>query len=292
MPHHASHHHRSLRMSALAAGLLASGIALADAHLDPALLSKLQAAASADELQIVISYQQSVPVTPGQIAALKSLGIDKGVTMRTLPIAGALATPAEIRALAQRDDVASIYFNAPLRYYNQEAREITSVARAQANPGDYNRALPFSGKGVTVLVNDSGVDATHEDLKFGEHVVQNVLGAQNILAELATEVAPGIVPVTYLEGVPNTDLGSGHGTHCAGIVGGTGERSNGLYRGVAPGADIVGYGSGAACARRRRWPRLRRDQSIQLSQHHPRHQQLVGQLRSVRSEQSRQHRNL
>jgi serine protease AprX len=236
---------RSLRMSALAIGILASGAAMADAQLDPQLLSKLLAAAPTDELQIVISYEQSVPVTPGQITALHSLGITKGVTMRTLPIAGALATPAEIRALAQRDDVASIYWNAPLRYYNQEARQITSTARAQANPGDYNRALPFSGKGITVLVNDSGIDATHEDLKLGEHVVQNVLGAQNILAELATEVSPGIVPVTYLEGVPNTDLGSGHGTHCAGSVGGTGERSNGLFRGVAPGADIVGYGSGA-----------------------------------------------
>jgi serine protease AprX len=240
-----SRNHRSLRMSALAAGILASSAAMADAQLDPQLLGKLLAAAPTDQIQIVISYEQSVPVTPGQVAALKALGIDKGVTMRTLPIAGALATPAEIRALAQRDDVASIYWNAPLRYYNQEAREITSTARAQSNPGDYQRALPFSGKGITVLVNDSGIDATHEDLKLGEHVVQNVLGAQNILAELATEFAPGIVPVTYLEGVPNTDLGSGHGTHCAGSVGGTGERSNGLYRGVAPGADIVGYGSGA-----------------------------------------------
>ncbi|HEY0501958.1 MAG TPA: S8 family serine peptidase [Lysobacter sp.] len=236
---------KTFRICAIAAGLLASGVALADAQLDPQLLSKMAAAGAADELQIVISYEQSVPVTAGQVAALQALGIQKGITMRTLPIAGALATPAEIRALAQRDDVASIYFNAPLRYFNKEAREITGVARAQANQGDYNRALPFSGKGVTVLVNDSGIDATHEDLKFGEHVVQNVLGAQNILAELATEFAPGIVPVTYLEGVPNTDLGSGHGTHCAGSVGGTGERSQGKFRGVAPGADIVGYGSGA-----------------------------------------------
>ncbi len=235
----------ALRISVLATGMLASGIALADAHLDPQLVSKMASAAATDNLQVVISYKQSVPVSAAQVNALKALGIDKGVTMRTLPIAGALATPAEIRALAQRDDVASIYFNAPLRYMNKEAREISGAARAVQNPGDYGRAIPFSGDGVTVVVNDSGVDGTHEDVKFGENLVQNVLGAQNILAELAGEFAPGIVPITDLEGVPNTDLGSGHGTHCAGTIGGTGERSNGLYRGVAPGADLVGYGSGA-----------------------------------------------
>ena len=234
-----------VRISALAAGLLASGVALADAHLDPQLLQKLSAALPTDELQIVISYGQSTPVGADQISALKALGIDKGVTMRTLPIAGALATPAEIQALARRDDVASIYFNAPLRYMNKEAREISGAARAVQNPGDYRQAIPYSGRGVTVVVNDSGVDGTHEDLKFGENLVQNVLGAHNILAELGNELAPGIVPVTYAEGIPNTDLGSGHGTHCAGTIGGTGERSGGLYRGVAPGADLVGYGSGA-----------------------------------------------
>ncbi|MCF7222759.1 S8 family peptidase [Marilutibacter chinensis] len=237
---------RSFRVCALAAGLLASGVALADAHLDPQLLSRMDSALPTDQLQIIVSYEQSGPATATQLDALKLLGIDRGVRMQSLPIVGALATPAEIRALAARDDVASIYFNAPLRYFNKEAREMSGAARTVQNPGDYGRAIPFSGWGVTVLVNDSGVDATHEDLKFGENVVQNVLGPQNILAELAGElVAPGIVPITYLENIPNTDLGSGHGTHCAGTIGGTGERSNGLYRGVAPGADLVGYGSGA-----------------------------------------------
>lgn len=235
----------SIRLSALAAGMLASGIALADAQLDPQLLNKLAAALPTDELQVVISYEQSVPVSAAQVSALRALGIEKGVTMRSLPIAGALATPAEIRALAQRDDVASIYFNAPLRYMNKEAREISGAARTVQNPGDFRQAIPYSGRGVTVMVNDSGVDGTHEDLKFGENLVENVQGAQNILAELAAIAAPGIVPITYVEGVPNTDWGSGHGTHCAGTIGGTGERSNGLYRGVAPGADLVGYGSGA-----------------------------------------------
>ena len=244
MPFHASMR-RSVKLSALAIGLLASGVALADAHLDPQLLARMDGAASTDELQVVVSYKQSAPVTPGQIAALQSLGISKGITLHALPIAGLLATPAEIRALSKRSDVASIYWNAPLRYFNQEARELTSTARAQANPGDYGRAVPFSGRGVTVMVNDSGIDATHEDVKLGSHVVDNVLAPQNVLAELAADVAPGIVPITHVNNVPNTDLGSGHGTHCAGIVGGNGARSNGLYRGVAPGADLVGYGSGA-----------------------------------------------
>ena len=234
-----SRHRTAFRISAIAAGLLASGVALADAHLDPQLVSKLAAAAPVDELQIVVSYEQSGPVTAGQVAALQSLGITRGLTMRTLPIAGALATPAEIRALAQRDDVASIYFNAPLRYMNKEAREMSGAARAVQNPGDYNRAIPFSGAGVTVVVNDSGVDGTHDDIKFGEHLVQNTQGVTNLAAY------DTMLPITYLEGVPNTDWGSGHGTHCAGTIGGTGAKSNGLYRGAAPGADLVGYGSGA-----------------------------------------------
>ncbi|MGI8560076.1 MAG: S8 family serine peptidase [Luteimonas sp.] len=237
---------RSVRFKicAIAAGLLASGVALADAHLDPELVPRLNAAAAADELQVVVSYKQSGPVSPAQVSALKALGIDKGVTMRSLPIAGAVATPAEIRALAKRDDVASIYWNAPLRYFNKEQRQVSGAERAVQNPGDYGRAIPFSGAGVTVLVNDSGIDATHMDLQLGRHVVQNVLAPQNILAEIAADFRPGIVPMTYLEDQPNTDLGSGHGTHVAGTIGGTGQRSRGLYRGVAPGAQLVGYGSG------------------------------------------------
>jgi serine protease AprX len=235
---------RTFRVCAIAAGLLASGVALADAQLDPRLVERMNAAAAVDELPVVVTYAQSAPVSAAQVEALKSIGIEKGVTMRTLPIAGALATPAEIRALAQRDDVASIYWNAPLRFFNKEQREISGAARAVENPGDYGRAIPFSGAGVAVLVNDSGIDATHEDLKLGRNVVENVLAPQNILAEIAAEIEPGIVPMTYLEGQPNTDLGSGHGTHVAGTVGGTGQRSNGLYRGVAPGAKLVGYGSG------------------------------------------------
>ena len=229
----------TLKLSALASAILFSGIALGEAQISPDLAQKLSAATPGDQLTIVVTYDQSGPLTTDELATLKSLGITRGITMRSLPIAGVVATPAEIQALSQQAHVVSIYPNRQLTYFNLEARQLTGAARVSENPGDFNRAIPYSGKGVTVVVNDSGIDATHLDLQLGKHVVENVQAAAN-LASVDT-----MLPITYVEGVPNTDTGSGHGTHVAGSIGGTGARSNGLYRGVAPGADLVGYGSGA-----------------------------------------------
>ncbi len=132
----------------------------------------------------------------------------------------------------------SIYLNQPLRYFNEQARQLTGASRVAERPAEFNRAIPYSGQGITVMVNDSGVDATHPDLRYGSHVVENVQAATNLHS------IDSLLPVSYLEGMPNTDTGSGHGTHCAGSVGGTGAASAGKHRGVAPGADLVGYGSG------------------------------------------------
>lgn len=228
----------SMRFSAIAVGMLASGLALAEARLDPALVEKLGAVLPSEPLEVVIAFAQDGPLTAAQRQALETLGIRQGVQFHSLPIAGALATPAQVQALAARDDVTSIYLNHPLRYFNAEARQISGVERLQAAPQDFGRAIPYTGAGVTAVINDSGIDATHADLSYGSHVVENVQGLTNLRALFA------FGPVTYLEGQYNTDTNSGHGTHCAGSFGGTGARSGGLYRGVAPGADIVGYGSG------------------------------------------------
>jgi len=229
----------TLKLSALAAGMLFSGISLADARIPADLAKTLAGAAAGQELNVVVTYSHSGAITSAELATMKSLGIDKGRTMRSLPIAGVLATPAEINALAKQPGVLSIFPNKQLTYFNLESRQISGAARVVENQADFGKAIPYSGKGVTVVINDSGVDGTHADLQYGPHLVQNVLGTTNLAAW------DSMLPITYTEGVPQTDLGSGHGTHCAGIVGGTGAKSNGLYRGVAPGADLVGYGSGA-----------------------------------------------
>ncbi|SEQ21948.1 S8 family peptidase [Lentzea albida] len=73
----------------------------------------------------------------------------------------------------------------------------------------------FTGKGVTVAVLDTGVDNTHPDLADRE------IGERN-----------------FTSSPDNVDR-YGHGTHVASIVAGTGAKSGGKYRGVAPDAQIL-----------------------------------------------------
>jgi serine protease AprX len=207
---------------------------LADARIGSQLAQQLLTALPIQQLQIVVVYKQSGPVAPTQVQALQALGITRGISFRALPVAGALATPYAIRQLAKRPDVLAIHANRNLTYYNQEARELSGVNQLQADP-----SYGYTGAGVTVMINDSGIDGLHSDVAFGSHVVENVQALLNLHSLV------NFLPVTYLEGQPVTDISSGHGTHCAGTVGGSGARSGGLYRGVAPGASLVGYGSGA-----------------------------------------------
>ncbi len=197
-----------------------------------------------DPLEVIVTFNTDNGPTKDHINLLKDTGITAGLSFKELPIAGVLASPDQIKELANKKEVRSLYLNEKLEYENEKGTALTGVdkLRDSSELTELNGGLPVSGKGVSVLVNDSGVDGTHNDIKFGDHLVQNVSGATNLHA------LTDILPVTYVEDVPNTDSNSGHGTHVAGIVGGNGAQSNGKYEGVAPGAGIVGYGSGAGIA--------------------------------------------
>ncbi|MDP9444434.1 MAG: S8 family serine peptidase [Actinomycetota bacterium] len=228
---------------ALTAGVLAVTPASGDvtgAAIDPELQDAL--AAETGPVEVVVTFTGEGAPDSADVAALRAAGVDTGVTMRSLPIAGILATESQVDALAADPQVLSLYLNRTLSYDNDEYTELTGVdaVRRDAKLTKANGGQPVTGDGVGVVVNDSGIDGTHQDLEYPQHTVQNVEAAANL-----NSLEPSLLPITYVEDVPNTDATGGHGTHVAGIVGATGEMSGGKYEGVAPGADLVGYGSGA-----------------------------------------------
>ncbi|SMB98012.1 peptidase S8 and S53 subtilisin kexin sedolisin [Hymenobacter roseosalivarius DSM 11622] len=216
-----------------------SGAVLAQAFIDSHLKSALTNVAGVQ--QVVVTFQGDGAPTAANLQLLQTLGISQGVTLKALPVAGVLATREQIDLLAADPSVVSVFLNRSLTLDNEGATALTGAQRVRLEPSftQRNGGLPVSGKGIGVVINDSGVDGTHPDLTLGKNLKQNVLGTTNLNAQDA------MLPITYVENVPNTDQTGGHGTHVAGIVGATGAASNGKYAGVAPGADLIGYGTGA-----------------------------------------------
>jgi serine protease AprX len=210
---------------AIALGLGVSFTVQADALVSKDLEQRL---ATHSTHRVVVTFSDK-----SQMSRLANL-TSEILPMNALPMAGALLTSSQVREVAQWDGVESIYFDAPLKYFNYDAGEITNGHKVHDGIG-------LTGKGITIAVLDSGVDATHPDLPQGTKVVQNV----KLVGDLGIAGASA-----WVENVPNSDTTSGHGTHVAGTVGGTGEASIADSRrarahdGIAPGSKLVGIGAG------------------------------------------------
>lgn len=199
----------------------------ASAHaqaIDPRLQSRLSNLLVNEPLRVVITFDHAPTLLDrtllGTIASRLQL-------LHSLPMALVETNTLGVRHLLGTPGIQSIYLDRQLRYLLHE-----SVQTIQANRV-WNE-LGYTGAGVTVAIIDSGIDATHPDLPSGTKVLQNVKIVGNSEAGIA-------VPV---ENLPNSDTSSGHGTHCAGTVAGAGSAASGYFRGVAPGANLVGVGTG------------------------------------------------
>lgn len=183
---------------------------------------------------LILSFNTDEAVAPALQTLTGLLGIDVGEglgALRALPMV-ALTVPVTpglvdlLRSQLQPLGLISIYQDRPLQYFLDE-----SVAYIGADAA--RTAFQATGAGVGVGVIDSGIDGTHGDFpNMGRNV--------KILAPVSGLPLGGAL---YLD-TPNSDLTSGHGTHCASTIAGSGARSGGKYQGVAPGATLVGVGAG------------------------------------------------
>ncbi|MEO5647474.1 MAG: S8 family serine peptidase, partial [Chitinophagaceae bacterium] len=194
---------------------------------------------------IILTYKSKAEAATARKKLLEKNIQFVGPEFIEIPIQGVKVSGAEIEWLTQLPGAYGIWPNSKLSGELHQAlitSRVTDV-RNDAALIALNGGLPITGRGVGVLVNDSGFDGDSTDLQASENatspprrIVQNTRGqGVSWLEDQGNDNA----------GVYDTDQGGGHGSHVMGIVGGDGRKSGGKFAGVAPGCYLIGYGSGA-----------------------------------------------
>ncbi|WP_320773271.1 S8 family serine peptidase [Streptomyces sp. CRN 30] len=167
-----------------------------------ALLEQGLADSGTGELPLIVTYDEGAPaVTPRGAARTRSLPSVRGAAVE------AAKGRAFWRSFTRQDGIAGVWL---------DGRVDAEMAESNAQIGTPEAwRAGLTGKGVTVAVLDSGVDAGHPDL------------TGRITASRS-----------FVEGEEVADR-HGHGTHVASTVGGSGAASGGTEKGVAPGAGLA-----------------------------------------------------
>ena len=140
---------------------------------------------------------------------------------KIIPGIAATLTKGQINAWSKLDIVKQIEYDEPVYATLDTATKWFGVTKARSDfgvTGDRDgNASSYSKNDIVIAVIDTGIDGSHVDLAGGK-----VIEWQDFVNGKST---------------PYDD--NGHGTHVASIAAGTGTGNN-LYKGVAPGAALVG----------------------------------------------------
>jgi serine protease AprX len=176
-----------------------------EAKFDAALRSRVQSPARGVRSRVIVRTTDGRPATQ----LIQSVN---GVPGRYFPWLGgqvAIVANASLERLARRPEVAAISLDRAVR----GTMDRITVATGSKWVVEH---LGVTGAGVGVATIDSGVNPWHEDLEGRVVHFADFVNAQT---------------------QPYDDYG--HGTHVAGIIAGSGQNSNGMRRGVAPGAHLI-----------------------------------------------------
>jgi serine protease AprX len=225
--------HRSMLYRMLSIGLLGAIIIAAIAtaplqHTEPRATASLLRLAESQPTESVSIVVQTLPNNTTVPAELTRLG---GTMHRQLPIIHGFSATLEARAvpeLARHQGVRWISPDAPLVSTNcdsscyNSSTVISAYVKAIGADKVWNRSTPLRGRGIGVAVLDSGVQQ-QQDLYLRNTGMNRLVGN-----------------VSFHTGLNRTAYDAyGHGTHVAGIIGGSGSSSSGQYVGVAPEVKII-----------------------------------------------------
>ena len=199
--------------------------------LNPDLKTRLEEWVEDKEVSLIVRFRDEGYM--GNTIALSEMGFTEYARFHVAPVLGLKGKADSIRNLVEcpwiewieNDTGVELMMETSLRTIN--ATKVWD-ARIKEN-GVYHYGDQIDGSGITVVVLDTGIDADHPDMDYGEKTIFNL--------KCNTPGGPW-------HERRNTDTSYGHGTHCAGTVAGNGDASAGARRGVAPGANLIGLSVG------------------------------------------------
>lgn len=163
------------------------------------------------------------PIVENAVSAVESRfgPVDTKYRYINLPARAMSLTRGQVMAFAENPAVIKVQLDAKVQACMGTASNYFGCTKARADfglSGDMDgNPTGYSKNDVVVAVIDTGIDTTHVDLDGGK-----VIAWKDWVNDKTA---------------PYDD--NGHGTHCSGIIAGTGE-GNATYIGTAPGAALIG----------------------------------------------------
>lgn len=235
--------------------------------ISPNLIRLLNDYNAGKRIQVIVLFKdyKDLELRSKHLNGLDIKGLEEIETFHIIPAVLYSLPINGLRKLASLQSVEKVYLNE--RFQAIPPTMKTQFAAIKNNT-IYNETVPkfisadrlwkqnLDGSGIRIAILDTGVSSSHPDLK--EKIISEesfVLKKYNFdFDENATDF-------------------NGHGTHVAGIAAGTGAASNGIYRGVAPGAQIInvkclnmfGQGTTAAILKAIEWAVFAKADIINMS---------------------------
>ena len=143
-------------------------------------------------------------------------------------------TKGQITALAKLDLVAQVEADLPAKLFLDTSTVWSGVQKARTDfevDGNADGLATYSKNDIVIAIIDTGIAGTGDS----PPVVHQDLPSSKVLAWQDFHTPSGGDPVCSTPCDPH-----GHGTHVSSIAAGTGAASGGTFKGVAPGAALVG----------------------------------------------------